>query len=326
MLRLRSFDRAERQSDCKQTVAVCRDLVAHVGVHVLLVAGLIRWRRRGRRALPQHQPKGRMLAMDKEAAAGGFITESPSCAVSHNRRTRAKVARHGNNRALPIYLRLTMRPDSCRQFGSGVAMKLLFLPPQRRSWVSRAGAGAGAGGHAAVRRDNAEKTASYEQVLVPRARHRTESGGRIEVALKPVGGAASRPIAGMIEGRHRNRLDGAGLQPAAPRLGEELPMMFDSSISGTRALMSLYNDGLIRRLCERPCPRSLHAAALSNLHHRQEGPDGAGLGACASAPPASRFGRRSPSSRDPAWYPEPGDTPDNALSSDGLWLGLGTHQ
>lgn len=97
---------------------------------------------------------------------------------------------------------------------------------------------------------NAEKTASYDDVLVPFARAiEQESGGRIEVALKPVGGYGKPAelfnlvekgdieIASTVQGYSPGRFPRSSVM--------ELPMMFDNSIAGTRALMGLYKEGLI---------------------------------------------------------------------------------
>lgn len=97
---------------------------------------------------------------------------------------------------------------------------------------------------------NAEKTASYDDVLVPFARAiEQDSGGRIEVALKPVGGYGKpAELFGLVEkGDIEIASTVQGYSPGRfPRSSVmELPMMFDNSVSGTRALMSLYNEGLI---------------------------------------------------------------------------------
>ena len=97
---------------------------------------------------------------------------------------------------------------------------------------------------------NAEKTASYDDVLVPFSRAiEQESNGRIEVALKPVGGYGKPAelfnlvekgdieIASTVQGYSPGRFPRSSVM--------ELPMMFDNSISGTRALMGLYKEGLI---------------------------------------------------------------------------------
>jgi TRAP-type C4-dicarboxylate transport system substrate-binding protein len=97
---------------------------------------------------------------------------------------------------------------------------------------------------------NAEKTASYDDVLVPFSRAiEQESNGRIEVALKPVGGYGKpAELFGLVEkGDIEIASTVQGYSPGRfPRSSVmELPMMFDNSISGTRALMGLYKEGLI---------------------------------------------------------------------------------
>src|SRR5579871_2966753 len=97
---------------------------------------------------------------------------------------------------------------------------------------------------------NAEKTASYDDVLVPFARAiEQDSGGRIEVALKPVGGYGKPAelfnmvekgdveIASTVQGYSPGRFPRSSVM--------ELPLMFDNSVSGTRALMALYKEGLV---------------------------------------------------------------------------------
>jgi TRAP-type C4-dicarboxylate transport system substrate-binding protein len=97
---------------------------------------------------------------------------------------------------------------------------------------------------------NSEKTASYDEVLVPFARAiEQESGGRIEVALKPVGGYGKpAELLNMVEkGDIEMASTVQGYYPGRfPRSSVmELPLMFDNAVSGTRALMSLYQEGLI---------------------------------------------------------------------------------
>src|SRR4029077_495823 len=97
---------------------------------------------------------------------------------------------------------------------------------------------------------NAEKTASYDDVLVPFSRAiEQESGGRIEVALKRVGGYGKpAELFGLVEkGDIEIASTVQGYSPGKfPRSSVmELPMMFDNSVSGTRALMALYTEGLI---------------------------------------------------------------------------------
>ena len=97
---------------------------------------------------------------------------------------------------------------------------------------------------------NTENTAPYDQVLVPFAKAvEEESGGRIEVALKPLGGYG-KPAelftmvekgaiekAASVQGYHPGRFPQSSVM--------ELPFMFDNSIAGTSAMMSLYKEGLL---------------------------------------------------------------------------------
>lgn len=97
---------------------------------------------------------------------------------------------------------------------------------------------------------NAEKTASYDDVLVPFSRAiEQDSGGRIEVALKPVGGYGKpAELFGLVEkGDIEIASTVQGYSPGRfPRSSVmELPLMFDNSVAGTRALMGLYKEGLI---------------------------------------------------------------------------------
>jgi len=95
-----------------------------------------------------------------------------------------------------------------------------------------------------------ENTAPYDQVLVPFARAvEEESGGRIEVALKPLGGygkpaelftmveKGAIEMAASVQGYHPGRFPQSSVM--------ELPFMFDNSIAGTSAMMSLYKEGLL---------------------------------------------------------------------------------
>ena len=97
---------------------------------------------------------------------------------------------------------------------------------------------------------NTENTAPYDQVLVPFARAvEEESGGRIEVALKPLGGygkpaelftmveKGAIEMAASVQGYHPGRFPQSSVM--------ELPFMFDNSIAGTSAMMSLYKEGLL---------------------------------------------------------------------------------
>jgi TRAP-type C4-dicarboxylate transport system substrate-binding protein len=97
---------------------------------------------------------------------------------------------------------------------------------------------------------NSESTASYAKVLEPFARAIEEaSEGRIEVALRPLGGYGKPnelfnmvekgeiEIAATVQGYNPGRFPQSSVM--------ELPLMFDNSISGTRAMMALYKEGLL---------------------------------------------------------------------------------
>ena len=97
---------------------------------------------------------------------------------------------------------------------------------------------------------NTENTAPYDQVLVPFAKAvEEESGGRIEVALKPLGGygkpnelftmveKGTIEMAASVQGYHPGRFPQSSVM--------ELPFMFQNSIAGTEAMMSLYKEGLL---------------------------------------------------------------------------------
>jgi TRAP-type C4-dicarboxylate transport system substrate-binding protein len=97
---------------------------------------------------------------------------------------------------------------------------------------------------------NTENTAPYDQVLVPFAKAvEEESEGRIEVALKPLGGygkpaelftmveKGAIEMAATVQGYHPGRFPQSSVM--------ELPFMFENSISGTSAMMSLYKEGLL---------------------------------------------------------------------------------
>jgi len=88
---------------------------------------------------------------------------------------------------------------------------------------------------------NTENTAAYDQVLLPFAKAvEEESGGRIEVALKPLGGygkpaelfimveKGAIEMAATVQGYHPGRFPQSSVM--------ELPFMFDNSISGTSAM------------------------------------------------------------------------------------------
>ena len=97
---------------------------------------------------------------------------------------------------------------------------------------------------------NTENTAAYDQVLLPFAKAvEEESGGRIEVALKPLGGygkpaelftmveKGAIEMAATVQGYHPGRFPQSSVM--------ELPFMFENSIAGTSAMMSLYKEGLL---------------------------------------------------------------------------------
>jgi TRAP-type C4-dicarboxylate transport system substrate-binding protein len=97
---------------------------------------------------------------------------------------------------------------------------------------------------------NTEGTAPYDQVLVPFARAvEEESGGRIEVALKPMGGYGKpAELFNMVEkGAIEMAVSVQGYNPGRfPQSSVmELPLMFDNAISGTEAMLSLYKEGLL---------------------------------------------------------------------------------
>jgi TRAP-type C4-dicarboxylate transport system substrate-binding protein len=97
---------------------------------------------------------------------------------------------------------------------------------------------------------NSEGTASYAKVLAPFARAiQEESKGRIEVALKPLGGYGKPnelfnmvekgdiEIAATVQGYNPGRFPQSSVM--------ELPLMYENSIAGTRAMMALYKEGLL---------------------------------------------------------------------------------
>ncbi len=97
---------------------------------------------------------------------------------------------------------------------------------------------------------NTENTAPYDQVLLPFAKAvEEESEGRIEVALKPLGGygkpaelftmveKGTIEMAASVQGYHPGRFPQSSVM--------ELPFMFENSIAGTSAMMSLYKEGLL---------------------------------------------------------------------------------
>ena len=97
---------------------------------------------------------------------------------------------------------------------------------------------------------NTEGSVPYDQVLVPFARAvEEESGGRIEVALKPIGGYGKPAdlfnmvergdieIAATVQGYNPGRFPQSSVM--------ELPFLFPDAVSGTQAMMSLYKEGLL---------------------------------------------------------------------------------
>jgi TRAP-type C4-dicarboxylate transport system substrate-binding protein len=97
---------------------------------------------------------------------------------------------------------------------------------------------------------NTENTAAYDQVLLPFAKAvEEESEGRIEVALKPLGGygkpgelftmveKGAIEMAATVQGYHPGRFPQSSVM--------ELPLMFENSIAGTEAMMKLYKEGLL---------------------------------------------------------------------------------
>ncbi len=95
---------------------------------------------------------------------------------------------------------------------------------------------------------NLAGTAAYEQILVPFASGvENDSDHRIEVALKPMGGygkpaelfnMAERgdiEIAATVQGYNAGRFPRSSVM--------ELPLMFDSAVSGTQAMWKLFQEG-----------------------------------------------------------------------------------
>src|SRR6185369_12999263 len=128
-------------------------------------------------------------------------------------------------------------------FGSGVAMKISFSSAAVVAFLAFAVPAQSAEFTLRFATINSEKTASYDDVLVPFARAvEQESNGRVEVALKPVGGYGKPSelfnlvekgdieIASTVQGYSPGRFPRSSVM--------ELPMMFDTSVAGTRALMS----------------------------------------------------------------------------------------
>jgi TRAP-type C4-dicarboxylate transport system substrate-binding protein len=95
---------------------------------------------------------------------------------------------------------------------------------------------------------NLANTAAYQQILVPFAQAvEKDSAGRIEVALKPMGGYGKPAdlfnmtergdidIAATVQGYNAGRFPRSSVM--------ELPLMFDSAVAGTHALWKLFQDG-----------------------------------------------------------------------------------
>ena len=95
---------------------------------------------------------------------------------------------------------------------------------------------------------NLAGTAAYEKILMPFAQAvERDSGGRIEVALKPMGGYGKpAELFGMVE---RGDIEiaatvqgyNAGRFPRSSVM--ELPLMFPSAVAGTQAMWKLFTDG-----------------------------------------------------------------------------------
>jgi TRAP-type C4-dicarboxylate transport system substrate-binding protein len=95
---------------------------------------------------------------------------------------------------------------------------------------------------------SAERTTSYDQVLKPFAEMLAkDSGGRIEVALKPLGGYGKpTDLFNMVEhGDIEMTMTLPGYSPGRfPQSSVmELPLMSDNAISGTRAMMAMLKEG-----------------------------------------------------------------------------------
>jgi TRAP-type C4-dicarboxylate transport system substrate-binding protein len=99
---------------------------------------------------------------------------------------------------------------------------------------------------------NLAATPAYDLILQPFARSIEDaSGGRIEVSLKPLGGYGKASemfdkvergdleIAATVQGYNPGRFPQSSVM--------ELPLMFDSAVSGTHAIWKLYKEGLLDR-------------------------------------------------------------------------------
>jgi TRAP-type C4-dicarboxylate transport system substrate-binding protein len=99
---------------------------------------------------------------------------------------------------------------------------------------------------------NIAATPAYDQILEPFARSIEQaSGGRIEVALKGLGGYGKASelfnmvergdieIAATVQGYNPGRFPESSVM--------ELPLMFDNAVSGTQAIWKLYKEGLLDR-------------------------------------------------------------------------------
>ena len=97
---------------------------------------------------------------------------------------------------------------------------------------------------------NTQGTAIYDKVLEPFAKAIEDaSDGRIEVLLKPMGGYGKPTdlfnmvekgdieIASTVQGYNPGRFPQSSVM--------ELPLMFQSSVAGTEAMMALYKEGLL---------------------------------------------------------------------------------
>jgi TRAP-type C4-dicarboxylate transport system substrate-binding protein len=97
---------------------------------------------------------------------------------------------------------------------------------------------------------NSSGTPAFDAVLVPFARAlEAGSGGKVEVALKPLGGYGKPvdlfpmvekgeiEIAGTVQGYHPGRFPQSSVM--------ELPLMYDTAVAGTRVMNGLLKEGLL---------------------------------------------------------------------------------